>query len=363
MRLRDRTPARAAALGAALLLSCVPQVVRETGPLPSPAARWEPAVRVLVFGDFGQRTWGQRRVAAAMARAHRAAPFDLAIELGDNLYPCGPDPTRPGAGACRFGPDGATVEAGTPADDPLFRANEVPLEALRGPEGEPGLPIFLAVGNHDLGWDGGCGAPGLPRDEALRRRACLVVAHRTPEWWMPARHYAVDRGPIRLVVLDTNVVAGDYAGFTLDAEVAFLRDALRGCEERLCFVAAHHPPAAAVEHPPPGAAYHARMARLLAPARGRAVAFLAGHEHSLQHLVLDGLDVFVSGSTAHGGLVRFDLRYPAAATVRFASSAFGFGVLEASRDLWRFSFLDDAGRRIHCCEGEGRGPCRPVRCL
>ena len=104
------------------------------------------------------------------------------------------------------------------------------------------------------------------------------------------------------------------------------------------------------------------MARVLDLARGRVAGFLAGHEHALEHLALGDLDVFVSGSTAEGGLVRFELRYPAVARVRFASSAHGFGVLEAASGSWRFAFVDGGGRRIHCCEARGRGPCRPVRC-
>jgi hypothetical protein len=359
-----RLNGRAAALGLLpVLLACVPAVVREATP-PAAAPAWQPEVRVLVFGDFGARTWAQRRVAKAMARAHREAPFDLALQLGDNLYPCGPDPTRASAAACRFAGDGVTIAPGVPPpDDPLFRVNEEPLEALRGPPGAPPLPILLALGNHDIGWDG-CPTGGLPVEEAHRRRACVNVARRTPEWWMPARRYVVDRGPLRLVVLDTNAVVADYAGFTLEEELAFLRDALAGCGEgRACVIAGHHPPAAAVDYPPPGPDFHARMGRVLDLAQGRAAAFLGGHEHSLQHLTLRGLDVLVSGSTAHGGLVRFDLRYPAAASVRFASSAFGFGILEAAPGRWRFAFVDRSGRRIHCCEAEGRGPCRPVRCL
>ncbi len=361
MRLRPGAPA-GAALSALLLLSCVPAVVRDAGRPPA-APAWSPSVRVLVFGDFGASMWGQRAVAAGMARAQRASPFDLAIELGDDLYPCGPDPRRPAAAACRFAADDAAIAPGTPPqDDPRFRVNERPLEALRDPGGAPGLPILLALGNHDVGWDG-CAVPGIPPEEAMRRRACATVAHRTPEWWMPARHYVIDRGPVRIIVLDTNAIVGDYAGFTLDGELAFLADALAGCEHRLCFLAGHHPPAAAVDYPPPPAAFHARMARVLEVARGRVAAFLAGHEHALEHVALDGLDVLVSGSTAEGGLMRFELRYPAGAEVRWASSSFGFGILEAAPGRWRFSFLDGSGARIHCCDAEGRGPCRPVRCL
>jgi hypothetical protein len=353
---------RVALICAALAAACAPAVVRERGALPAPPPARDGAVRILVLGDFGEDTFQQRAVSRAIARAHRALPFDLAIQLGDNLYPCGPDPVRAGAERCRFAEDGASLAPDAPApDDPLFRVAEEPLEPLRRAGGAP-LPILLALGNHDIGWEPDCGTGGLSRDEAHRRRACLEVARRTPEWSMPARHYVVDRGPVRLVVLDTNAVVADYAGFTLEDEIAFVREAVRGCEERLCLLAGHHPPAAAIDHHPPGPEFHARMARVLEVAAGRIGAFLGGHEHSLQHLTLGGLDVLVSGSTARGGFDRFLVRYPAAARVRFASSAAGFGALEVDAAGWSFRFEDASGRAVHCCDAEGRGPCRPVRC-
>jgi 3',5'-cyclic AMP phosphodiesterase CpdA len=356
---------RAAALvTAAALSACLVHEVHRVGPLAEPIRRGEPAVRVLVFGDFGHDTTLQHLVARGMRRAHAAHPFDLALQLGDNLYFCGPDPARPGAEACRFGEDGATVEPGpeTPAD-PLFRVNEAPLEGLRGRDGSP-LPIYLALGNHDIGWGGDrCVVPGLPGDEAARRRACLSVAHRTPTWIMPARHYVLDRGPVRLVVVDTNVVVADYAGFTLAQELAFVREATQACSAgRLCFLAGHHPPAAAIGWRAGPSEQRARMARLVAAAGGRARAFFAGHVHTLEHLSLDGLDVFVSGSTAMGSFMPFRYVVPARAQVRFATSAWGWAELEADASGWSVRFVDLHGEPLHCCEAAGDGPCRPVRC-
>ncbi len=347
---------------AALAAACV-QDVHRIGPIapPSPPRRTE--VRVLLFGDFGYRTSLQWLAARALRNESRARPFDLALQLGDNLYMCGPDPARPGAGACRFAADGAAVEPGVTPDDPIFRVNEGPLTGLVGRDGAA-LPIFLALGNHDVGWGSGCAVPGLTADEAARRRACLSVARRTPTWTMPARHYVVDRGPVRLVVVDTNVVVADYGGFTLDEELAFVREATETCGESLqCFLAGHHPPASVHGYgrgrPP---AYHARMARLVAAAGGRARAFFAGHVHTLEHLSLGALEVFVSGSTAMGGRQRFRFRWPAAAQLHFATSAVGFAVLEADVAGYRVRFVDPSGDALHCCEAARTGPCRPVEC-
>ena len=320
-------------------------------------------MRVLVFGDFGYETIPQRLVARAMHRASAARPFDLAVELGDNVYYCGPDPTRSGADACRFSPDGASVAAGSaPPDDPLFARNEAPLAGLRGRDGAP-LPIFLALGNHDVAATGKCAARGLPEAETARRRACLEVAHRTATWTMPARHYVVDRGAVRIIVVDTNVVVADYGGFTLDQEIAFVRDATAPCgPERACFLAGHHPPAGVHGYSPRPVPYAARMARLLGAARGRVRALFAGHLHTLEHLSLDGLDVFVSGSTAMGAFGAFRYRSPARAQVRFATSAWGYAVLEADARGYEVSFFDTDGKPLHCCAAGANGPCRPVEC-
>jgi hypothetical protein len=350
-----------ATIAATALLACAHDVLRED-PVTEPRRGRTPVVRVVVLGDFGLRSIPQRLVARAVRRAHAARPFDLALLLGDNLYYCGPDPGRPGAETCRFAEDGATVAAGaTQPDDPIFRVIEKPLEGMRLAGGAP-LPIFLALGNHDIGWGSGCDDRGLPPREATRRRACLSVARRTPAWTMPGRHYVIDRGPLRIVVLDTNVVVADYGGFTLEQEIAFVRQAVAPCGERICVLAGHHPPAAMHDFRRHPSSFPGRMARLLAAADGRAPAFFAGHLHDLQHLSLGALDVFVSGSTAMGDFSGFRYRTPAIAQSHFASSAWGYAVLEVDAEGYAVRFHDLSGEPLHCCEAARGGPCRTVRC-
>jgi hypothetical protein len=356
---------RTLTLAAAMAVACAHDVHR-IGPIAPAATRREPAVRVLVFGDYGHRTLLQNLVTRGMRRAHAARPFDLALQLGDNIYPCGPDPTRAGAETCRFAADGSSVEAGaTLPDDPVFRKNEAPLDALRGPDGVP-LAQFLVLGNHDVGLrDPRCQPPTMTAAEALRRRACLSVARRTPTWNIPARHYVIDRGPVRIVAIDSNVVVTDYGGFTLEDEIAFVRAATEPCggaAGRLCFIAGHHPPAAVQSWNAHGSEFAPRMARLLAATEGRARAFFGGHVHALEHLYVDGLDVFISGSTSMGGYMRFKYRAPAHAQLRFATTAWGHAVLEADERGYRVEFFDFQGEALHCCEAGASGPCRPVAC-
>jgi tartrate-resistant acid phosphatase type 5 len=326
-------------------------------PRPAPALS-APAVRALHVGDFGDSTCQQQAVAAAIAAAHARAPFDVGFASGDLVYDCGADPRIPGASACAFAADGNTIAPGfTPPVDPAFGVHDGPLAFLGA------TPVHPALGNHDVAATGGCGA-GWDPAVAARLKACLAVAHASPQWVMPGRHYAVDRGPARFVVVDSNVVEDDYGGFTLDEEVAFVVAQARGCADRVCFLVGHHPPATAGEHQGGVARVAPRMQRLLDAGAGRFRAFLAGHDHDLQHLrTAGGLDVLVSGAGSRGRWrERFDVVAPADASLLYASVRWGFGVLEVSADGWRYRFEDEEGRALYCCAAAGTGPCEPSTC-
>jgi hypothetical protein len=324
-------------------------------PAPAPALA-PPTLRALHFGDFGDRSCQQEAVVGGIRAVHGRAPYDLGFSLGDLVYECGPDTTLPGAEGCAFARDGNALADGyTPPDDPSFSVHDRPLAFL----GE--TPVHPALGNHDVGHAGVCGRAG----EVERLKACLNVAHRGPQWRMPGRHYAVDAGPARFIVVDSNVVVADYGGFTLDAEVAFVAAAAEGCAGRPCFLVGHHPPVTAGAHRGElGGRYRERMARLLAAGGGRIRAYLAGHDHDLQHLrAPDGLDVFVSGASSRGRW-RYGLEEASApgAQLLFGSARWGFGSLEVSRDGWRYRFHDHLGGPVYCCTAVERGRCEPTAC-
>ncbi len=164
--------------------------------------------------------------------------------------------------------------------------------------------------------------------------------------------------------MDSNLAFRDYGGFTLDDEVAFVAAASAGCAERTCFLVGHHPPATAGGHVDDATAtYLARMQRILDAGGGRIRAWLAGHDHDLQHLRTPaGLDVLVSGNGSEG---RPQERFEAAsagATVLFASVRWGYGVLEVWPGGWRYRFEDEGSRPLYCCTATGAGPCEPTAC-
>jgi hypothetical protein len=191
---------------------------------------------------------------------------------------------------------------------------------------------------------------------------------------MPGRHYVVDHPAgasppaVRFIALDTNVVRGDYGGFTLAEELAFLASASAGCDAFPCFVIAHHPAATAGGHADDfDAGYAARMEQLVAAGGGNLRGWLAGHDHDLQHVrTSGGLDVFVSGNGARDRTdERFERAAPAGATLLFGSVSWGHAILEVSADGFAWRAEDERGRPAYCCQAT-RSPawsrCEPVRC-
>ncbi len=320
-----------------------------------------PTLRVLHFGDFGDSTAQRDAVARAMVERNQHTPFDLGLAAGDNVYECGPNAALPRASECAFGPDASSLVPGySPPADPLFAwAHERPLASLL--RGASAVPVYLVLGNHDVQTGGSCGPAS-----ASRLKACLEVAHRSPHWIMPARHYGLDKGRVRFIAIDSNLLKGDYGGFTLDGEAAFVAEAAKGCGERLCFVVAHHNPATAGVHRSDFTAdYRSRLERLEQAAGGRVTAWLGGHDHDLQHLrATAGYDVFVSGNGARARPgERFAETAPPGARLLFASTSWGYGVLEVSPQGWSYRFENDRGEPLHCCAATAGGGCEPVACV
>lgn len=324
-----------------------------------------PLLRVLVLGDFGLNGAQQTAVARAMVEEHRARGFDFGLMLGDNLYPCGPDLDLLGARDCAFNADGNTVDPGyrPPVDLQFRELFHAPLAELKLPSGEP-LPIHAALGNHDVGYSQSCLRWwGKLSAADSRAKACLEVAHREPGWSMPGRHYVVDTPVARFIVFDSNALAIDGYAFSFEAELAFLKEALAGCGERRCFLASHHMSVTAGTHRPETLteAYRERVRHI--EEAGRIDAWLAGHDHDLQHArTAKGYDAFISGSAAKTRAEEFGPEPAPGARLLFGATAWGFGVLEVYPAGWTLRFLDERRTSLYCCEANGQGPCAPVAC-
>jgi hypothetical protein len=262
-----------------------------------PAFALKPAggrVRAVAFGDFGQGTEAQKRVAAAMLREHRERPFDFGLTTGDNFYPRGME---------------------SPAD-PRWKSW---WEDLYGPLG---IKFYATLGNHD--W--------LNSDSVA---AELLYAGRSESWRMPAPYYTFSAGPVQFFAVDTDEVSLSQA--------AWLRDELAKSKAAWKIVYGHHPVFVSTVW---GPSYTEEMRRVLWPLiNGRADLYLSGHHHSLQHLrAPEGATHFVTSGGGGAGAYPLDEREP---LLLFGRSANGFTTLEADERELTFRHVGEDGRELY----------------
>jgi len=268
----------------------LPHFMRDAPPLFQVASEHHRRVRVLAFGDFGDKSARQERTAAAMQRAHDDKRFDLAITLGDNFYPAGMT---------------------GPADPRWERDFERQYGAMR-------IPFFPALGNHD--W-------------VLSDSPAAEVAYsaRSKIWRMPAVRYTFTAGPAQFFALDTNLVTR--------AQLDWLDKELARSTARWKIVYGHHPIHSDGAH----GDEPVMRDRVLPLLRGRADLYICGHEHDLQHLApQDGLHLVIAG----GGGAAPRVVKPGPRSL-FAASSNGFAIIEASRDNLSVSLVDEDLKVLH----------------
>jgi tartrate-resistant acid phosphatase type 5 len=267
----------------------LPSFLREPPPLFALAPSDCP-VRVLAFGDYGTGSDQQRTVAAAMRTYHGKAPFDFGITLGDNFY---------------------SIGMMSPAD-PRWKTW---WDELYDPMG---IRIYATLGNHDWG-------------HADSPAAEILYSNQSPSWRMPSSYYTFTAGPAQFFALDTNEIS--------EAQLRWLKDALDRSTARWKIVYGHHVMYSAGVHDD-----NPRLiAQLMPILRGRADAYICGHEHDLQHLGPDeGVHFFVSGGAGAG------LR-PMGTDPRqvWGLSAPGFAVLDIAPDAVTVKFIGAAQQILY----------------
>ena len=163
-------------------------------------------------------------------------------------------------------------------------------------------PFVATLGEHDIAWFGGADvarALGLPNG---------------------GDRYTFDYGPLRFIVL----------GLQADsADVAFVRTALARPGARHTYLVVHRPPAAG--NP------------VLAIARGRVTAVLAGHNHRYERRVIDGV---LSLTVGTGGAPRSGDETLTPRSADALSSLAEFGLLRVDDAPGRvtMTFIDAGGR-------------------
>jgi hypothetical protein len=268
----------------------VPRFLREAPPVFDVNVSRPGHLRVLAFGDFGDHSGRQARLAEAMLRYHTNERFDLAITLGDNFYPAG---------------------IASPTDE-RWRHE---FERLYGPLR---IPFYATLGNHD--WV----LADSPAAEILR-------SAKSDTWRMPADRYSFVAGPVQFFALDTNLLTRAALDW-LDAELGRSTAPWK-------VVYGHHPILAE-------GVYGDNQTvgdKLMPILRGRANLYICGHEHDLEHIVGDGgVHLVVAGS---GGASP----YPMKATPRaaFAASQNGFAIIEADKHALSVSLVDGGLKVLH----------------
>jgi hypothetical protein len=248
------------------------------------------SVRLFAFGDFGIGASNQKLTAASMLEAHRKAPFDFAITLGDNFY----------------------NEGLTSPTDPRLKTF---WEELYDPLG---IRFYAILGNHD--WR-------LSDSPAAE----ILYSQRSPSWRMPAPYYTFTAGPAQFFALDTNEVS--------EAQLLWLDEAIRKSAARWKIVYGHHPIYSVGEH----GDNKGLIERLLPVLKNRVDIYLAGHDHNMQHLKPeDGVHFFVSG----GGGARLYKVTPDERSL-FAASANGFVVIEADANELKMQFIDKESKPLY----------------
>jgi tartrate-resistant acid phosphatase type 5 len=245
------------------------------------------SVRVVAFSDFGQEGPNMAAVAAAANAYHRGKPFDFGITLGDNIVPSGVTGTA----------------------DPRWKTI---WEDLYGPLG---VPIYGVTGNHDWGF-------------ASSPAAEIAYSQKSATWRMPALYYTFTAGPVQFFALATHALS--------EAQLQWLDRELNRSTARWKIVYGHHPIYSYAGHlDTPG--FDKSLLPIL---KGRANAYIVGHEHVMQHIQPEGgVHFIVNGAGGQG--VRPAVNGPR--TV-YAGSFYGFTVIEAGPDTLKLSFVDTTGK-------------------
>jgi tartrate-resistant acid phosphatase type 5 len=282
---------------------------------PSVLTAAQPPLSFVVIGDWGRGTEAQHRVAAEMGRAASRVDARFVLAVGDNFYEQG-------------------VES---VDDPLWQS------VFEDVYTHPALqvPWHVALGNHDY--------YGNPQ-------AQVDYTARSPRWRMPERYFKVtdtnlDRADVDMFVVDTAPFIESYrkdptsrkgrntASQDVDAQLTWLDTQLGAARRKWKLVVGHH-----TIHS--GGSQHGDTPELVARLkpvllRHGVQAYIAGHDHDLQHIARDGLQIVQCG----GGMEARPVK--AIEGTKFCIAQPGFGVMRVDGDTLTVEFRDQAGVTLY----------------
>jgi hypothetical protein len=274
--------------------------------LPAPTEATPERVDLLAVGDWEYRDGNPPTTATAMARyaAAQDAPVQAALLLGDNFR----------------------VHLKKDKKPQLATIFEATYDAKR-----LNFPFYAILGNHDC--------------ESNNRRIEMdyAKAHTDSRWKMPARWYRLDlpvRKPlVTILMLDSNV--SEMSSKDWKAERQWMADELAKPRAPWTLCGAHRPLFSNGTHGD-SSTLQKQWGPILK--EHRVDFYLAGHEHALEHLEIDGWPTSFLVLGGGGGRLREDGDGDHGP---FSRSSFGFAHLSFDRRQAKVRLIDGRGGLLH----------------
>jgi tartrate-resistant acid phosphatase type 5 len=261
----------------------------------------------LVIGDWGMGTAEQRKVAAQIAKTAEAIGARFVLSTGDNFYPDG-------------------VKS---VEDERWKTNFEDVYIA------PALmiPWYVALGNHD---------------HKGSVEAQVAYTKRSARWRLPATYYKhaetlADGSRADFFFIDSHVIRNGYRRFWArsagDAQLMWLERELAASTAPWKIAVGHHPVFSGGRHGDTEA-----LVVLLKPLLERygVQAYLNGHDHDLQHLVVGKVHYLTSGAGAKPRSAQ------AAAGSQFVmGERLGFMTARLAPHAMDIEFIDDQGISLH----------------
>lgn len=267
------------------------------------------ALSFVAIGDWGHANAKARAVAAAMGNTAAKIGSRFVISVGDNFYP--------------HGVSDVNDRQWTETFEQTFS--------------EPSLmtPWNVIAGNHDH------------HGNAL---AQVEYGRANNRWRMPSLYYKrteqlPDQSRADFFYIDTELMRNDNTGRRRPALQYNAQEQLRWLEGELSIsraawkiVVGHHPVYSGGKH-----GSTKRLVEWLTPLFKRygVQVYLAGHNHNLEHLVVDGTHYLVSGGGAEPN------RVSSLDTAEFGSGRLGFLAARLSADSMRIKFVNENGKSLY----------------
>jgi len=199
-------------------------------------------VRLIFVGDTGTGSDGQKAVAQQLESLCRSVDPAGVFLLGDNFYQTG-------------------VES---VADPLWESR---FEKMYSGECLEKIPFYAILGNHDY--------------RSVPEAQIAYTRERGGRWIMPARYYSLRFGSIlEIGAADTNFP--ERCGIPAFCSIDWLMDKLKNSTAAWKILAGHHPIFSGGKYRRLKWLAHFTLPELYC--RSGASAYIAGHDHGLQHL-------------------------------------------------------------------------------